>query len=307
MPGLTLDNPRSQEPVLGLLNINKPCGWTSHDVVAQIRKLAGLRRVGHTGTLDPLATGVLVICLGKATRVAEYLTDQPKTYRARIRFGVATDTWDADGQVVSERDASALTLMAIASSLERFVGVIDQVPPMFSALKRDGQPLYRLARAGITVERPPRRVEIYSLDILGWERPDLTINMRCSRGTYVRALAHDLGQALATGAHLVELTRTAVGPFSLQDAVTLDHLFDERESGTWRQHLLPMDSALEGFTQVTVDAATAERIAFGQSVELEIPSRGLVRAYDQDHRLLALLEPNGHDGLWRPRKVFAAR
>ena len=216
--------------ITGILNIDKPQGLTSHDVVARTRRLADQRRIGHAGTLDPMATGVLVVCLGRATRIVEYVTAGLKAYRARVRFGETTDTWDADGEVVKREVVGDLTLAAIEGALPQFRGRIEQVPPMYSALKHEGVPLYRLAREGVTIARKPRAVEVYDLEVREWQRPILELDVRCSKGTYVRALAHDLGQALGVGAHLSGLIRTAVGPFRLCDAVELDTLEEGKAS-----------------------------------------------------------------------------
>ncbi|MCD6519847.1 MAG: tRNA pseudouridine(55) synthase TruB, partial [Anaerolineae bacterium] len=181
--------------VSGILNIDKPKGLTSHDVVDRVRRLAKQRRVGHAGTLDPLATGVLILCLGGATRIVEYLSESPKAYRATIRFGLVTDTWDLEGKVIEEREWQGLSLAEIQQVLSQFQGTIEQVPPMYSALKHQGKPLYKLARQGITVARKPRRVEIYRLSILDWRPPELVLEVECSKGTYIRSLAYELGQA----------------------------------------------------------------------------------------------------------------
>jgi tRNA pseudouridine55 synthase len=233
-------------PVSGLLNIDKPKGITSHDVVARIRKLTGQAKVGHTGTLDPMATGVLLVCLGQATRLIEFLIKTPKKYRATLRFGLTTDTLDADGQVLSQNDTSTLTESYLRATLLTFRGEIEQIPPIFSALKKDGQPLYKRARAGQPVQVDPRLVTIYDLSLVDWQPPDLTIDLSCSPGTYVRALARDMGQAVGTGAHLSELVRTANGTWSLDQAVSLAVLEQTAaiENQDWRQHLHPPDRAI---------------------------------------------------------------
>ena len=293
-------------PALGVLNIDKPRGLTSHDVVARVRRLAGQRRVGHVGTLDPMATGVLVVCLGQATRIAEYLADSNKSYLATIHFGVVTDTLDTEGRVVEEHDWDRLSLGAIERVLPRFKGCIEQVPPMYSALKRRGQPLYRLARRGITVERKPRMVEIHDLDIVDWQPPELVLHIGCSKGTYIRALARDLGQAVGLGAHLSGLKRMAVGRFRLDDAVCLDTLLKESKDGLWRQHLLPLYIALADMPSTTVDRETESRIRFGQAVKLtQPPSTSPCCAYDSHHRLIAILQLDRQDDLWKPHKVLA--
>jgi len=295
----------------GILNIDKPAGATSHDVVARVRRLTPGSRVGHAGTLDPMATGVLVVCIGGATRLIEYVADASKRYRATIRFGVTTATWDAEGEVEERRPTGGLTLEAIEAALSRFVGVIEQVPPMYSALKRDGQPLYRLARRGITVEREPRRVHVYAIEVEGWECPDLVVHVHCSKGTYVRALAHDLGEMLGVGAHLAALTRTAVGAFTLQEAVDLEGLLAERESGGWREHLLDASVAVRGLPRAVLDDEAARRIGHGQAVTLDVAKctsfRGdgsEVAAFDRQGRLLAVARYDPQSGLWRPHKVL---
>lgn len=204
-----------------VLNINKPSGLTSFAVVSCVRRLCRTRRVGHAGTLDPLADGVLLVLTGQATRIARYLEDRPKEYRAVVRLGVETDTYDLSGRVTAERPLPALDRAAVEAVLERFSGAIAQVPPMYSALKRDGQPLYRLARQGIEVPRAARPVTVHSLALLGFDGRDLSLAVRCSKGTYVRSLAHDIGRALGCGGAVARLTRTAVGPFTLDRAVDL--------------------------------------------------------------------------------------
>lgn len=297
------NGPAANPPITGLLNINKPSWMTSHDVVAIVRRIAHQRRVGHAGTLDPMATGVLVVALGAATRVVEYVADSAKSYRATLRFGVLTDTWDAEGQVIQERDASGLTLAAIEAALPAFTGEIQQVPPMYSALKRGGQPLYKLARQGITVEREPRSVTIYRLVIEDWSPPDLTLRVDCSSGTYVRSLAYDLGQALGMGAHLTALTRLAVGQFRLEDAVGLDELQREAERGEWQRHLLPMHLALRHLPGIMVDEDTARRISFGQAVVLDVQGDAN-ECYAYREGFLALLRRDPSDKLWHPSKVL---
>ncbi|MHB0856516.1 MAG: tRNA pseudouridine(55) synthase TruB [Anaerolineae bacterium] len=301
----------------GVLNVIKPQGITSHDVVSRVRRLVHQKRVGHAGTLDPMATGVLLVCIGKATRLAEYLSEGEKTYIADIRFGVTTDTWDADGATVHVADASALDLETVESALTHFLGNIQQVPPMYSALKREGRPLYQLARQGIEVPRDARAVVIRELTVLHWEPPILRVRIRCSKGTYVRSLAHDLGQSVGAGAHLVGLTRTAVGPFEITGAVDLHTLEQEGSQGRWMQFLIPMRAAMAGMPAVMIDAETAQRIRMGQAVTLtqqgEHPWNGppcdvtdLCAACLDDREVLAILRYDPEGGLWRPLKVFDA-
>ncbi|MFW5942793.1 MAG: tRNA pseudouridine(55) synthase TruB, partial [Chloroflexota bacterium] len=197
----------------GLLNVDKPLHLTSHDVVARVRRLCDTRRVGHAGTLDPLASGVLVLAVGRATRLLEYVVGQPKEYQARVRLGQETNTYDGEGEITAQRPVP-VTRADVEQALQQFRGDIAQIPPMYSALKKGGKRLYELARQGKEVEREARRVTIYDLEILTWDRPVLTVRVRCSTGTYIRSLAHDLGQALGTGAYLSGLRRTAIGAFS---------------------------------------------------------------------------------------------
>jgi len=291
----------------GILVVNKPQGWTSHDVVARVRRLTHQKRVGHAGTLDPMATGVLLVCLGRATRVAEYLMASDKTYRAVVRLGVETDTYDAEGQVVATRPVD-VDESALRGALQKFVGEIDQVPPMYSALKREGKPLYKLARQGVEVERAARRVTIHDITLREFMSPDVTIDVRCSPGTYIRSLAHDVGAALrgACGAHLTALTRLASGSFTLDDAVRLEDLTDlENLSGLLR----PLDAALQDLPALTLDADQARRVMMGQAIPASgveaLAQTPLCRAYDIRGKLIALIAYDSVARLWRPRKVLA--
>jgi len=303
MPRRRRDDPNAP---MGVLNIDKPGGMTSHDVVARVRRLSRQRRVGHAGTLDPMATGVLVVCLGRATRIIEYLTGTSKAYRATVRLGVVTDTWDAEGAVVATHPCEAVRQGDVEQELDAFRGEIEQTPPMYSALKRDGQPLYKLARQGVTVERAPRRIILYRVDLVAWTPPTLTLDVVCSKGTYVRALAHDLGQALGVGAHLAALRRTAVGAFTVDDAVTLDTLEAEGEDKAWHRHAVPLHRALAHLPAITVDADAIRCLRYGQAIPLTIETReSLVCAYDGARELVAVLCPGDEPGVWRPQKVLS--
>ncbi len=206
----------------GVLVIDKPGGMTSHDVVMRVRRILGVKKIGHTGTLDPMATGLLPLCIGGATKIARFLEGGEKEYRATIKFGVETDTYDAEGKVVAESDTSGVNEEMVLEALTQFKGKIQQIPPMYSAVKIGGTPLYKLARKGITVEREPKEVEISDIDVEEFTMPLLTMRITCSKGTYIRTLCHDLGSAVGCGAHLVALRRTRSGYFSIQDAITLD-------------------------------------------------------------------------------------
>ena len=292
--------------ISGLFNVDKPAGMTSHDVVGALRRASGERRIGHAGTLDPMATGVLLICMGQATRLVEYLMAGRKAYAADIRLGIVTDTDDADGEVVARGDATGVSLDSIERALPALRGAIAQVPPMYSAIKRGGVALHKLARQGIELEREARTVTIYALDVVSWQPPTLSVTVVCSKGTYVRALARDLGQALGCGAHLARLVRTASGPFTLEGAVPLAELVASLQDGSWARHLIPMDAALARYPGCVVDAEAAQRIRQGQQVALpDEPAAELLKAYAPDGALLAVLSYDERTGDWQPNKVFS--
>lgn len=246
----------------GIFNIDKPLGMTSHDVVARVRRLARQKRVGHAGTLDPAASGVLPILLGQATRVAEYLSESGKAYRATVRFGAVTDTYDAEGAVLRTAPVT-LTRDAITAVLPTLLGRQMQVPPLYSAIKRQGQPLYKLARAGAAVELEPRPVQIYGLTIVAWQTPDLVLDVECGKGTYIRSLAYDLGERLGPGAHLAGLVRTRSGPFTLATSLTLEALERALADGTWAGHLYAPDEALLDHQAAILETTSEARVRNG--------------------------------------------
>jgi len=292
-------------PKSGILNIDKPAGMTSHDVVAAVRRAAREPRVGHAGTLDPLATGVLLVCLGSATRVIEYLQAHSKTYRADIYLGRATDTYDAEGQVTFEAPNLNVDREQVEVALAGFRGVIQQVPPMYSALKRDGRSLYALARAGVEVEREPRTVEIFRLEITDWAPPVVQVEVQCSKGTYIRSLAHDLGQKLGVGGHLSRLVRLASGQFTLDQAESLTSVEDSFKNGYWMYLLHPLDEALLEYDAFIVDPDTEKRIRQGQPVEAPGPVQTtLARAYSLRGDFIGLLKHDRLTRLWQPEKIF---
>ncbi len=300
----------------GILNINKPRGKTSFGVVAIVRRLSGERRVGHAGTLDPEATGVLPVCIGKATRIVEFLMSSTKTYRAEVELGVTTDTYDATGRVIQRGDISGIDRQQVEAALGSFRGRILQIPPMYSAVKHNGRPLYELARAGKTVERTGRPIEIHDLELIDWQTPVATVEVVCGKGTYIRSLAHDLGQALGCGAMLRTLARLRCGLFDIENAVSLPELEDAFRCGQWQKYLYSIDSVLSHWKAVTVSDETAQAIRNGQSVEvnseansgdeaLSTPSTdSRCRAYTSDGWLLALLHFEPELGRWQPDKVF---
>jgi tRNA pseudouridine55 synthase len=256
----------------GVLNIDKPQGLTSHDVVARVRRLTGIRRVGHAGTLDPLATGVLLVCVGNATRIVEYLQRGQKVYETTVRLGQETTTYDADGDIVAEKPVPDFSLAELDRALDAFRGEIVQTPPAYSAIKQNGQPLYKLARAGKAVDVPQRQVTITSIDILDWQRPDLRLRITCSPGTYIRSIAHDLGQVLGVGGHVADLRRVASGSWRVEDAVTLSAL--EASGPEWPRYLHGLRGALSMLPPVILSADLAYRFALGQRVPLSEPPSG---------------------------------
>ena len=254
---------------MSLLVVDKPSGPSSFTVVKRVRALLGKRRekIGHGGTLDPFASGVLPICVGEGTKVLAFLLDADKSYEAQIRFGVETDTLDVTGQVLAQRPVGDLSASAIEQALAGFRGPIEQVPPMYSALKRDGRPLYSYARAGQTVERVARKVTIHELEMVVFEGPDRArLRIRCSKGTYIRSLAADLGARLGVGAHLTELRRTSSGPFRIEQAITLDELAARVADGRPLPSLSMLE-ALAHLPRVLVDEVQALVLARGQRME----------------------------------------
>ena len=258
----------------GFLVVDKPSGVTSHHVVAILRRVFGQKKIGHTGTLDPFATGVLPVALGEATKAITFLDESVKEYRATMRLGISTDTQDLEGGVLQERDWHQVTPAMVEALLPAFRGELCQVPPMFSALKRDGVPLYKLARKGESVEREARRILIHSLTIDRIELPEISFVVRCSRGTYVRTLAHDMGEALGCGAHLVQLRRSVSGPFTLANAFTLEQLAAASPEEIAARHFIPITAALSHLPELELNDAGFARvkngIAPGES-DLEAP------------------------------------
>lgn len=286
---------RSTAVTEGVLVVTKEAGWTSHDVVAKVRRILGGIKVGHAGTLDPAATGVLPLLVGRATRVAEYLVDWDKEYRAVLRLGATTDTQDATGTVLVRTDASHVSEAKIHDVIARYRGLQQQVPPMYSAVKVGGRPLYKAARAGKTVERHERSIIIHGLEILGVDGQEVTLSVVCSKGTYIRTLCADIGQALGVGGHLCALERRRVGPLSISQALTIDQIAALTAVGTLRQHLIPMDHVLEHLPAVMVAGEQTRRVlhggavfpaGMGQFASLSAPVS--VRLKDETGRLLAV-------------------
>ena len=292
----------------GILNVNKSSGCTSFSIVALVRRLSGEKRVGHAGTLDPAATGVLPICLGQATRITEYLHDCTKEYIALIEFGTTTDTFDREGKVTSRKDAALVTFQLIEKSLMSFQGTIQQVPPAYSAIKVKGRQSYELAREGIPVSHQPRKVKIDLIEILGFENPCLEIKIRCSKGTYIRSLANDLGEMLGCGAYLKDLTRTAYGPFTLDNAISVDDIRTARAEGNLHRLLYPVDYPLQQWdSQVATDEASRE-IVQGHDMRFDNVDATInhhIRVYNPEKKLLAIMKFVPETLLWHPEKVFS--
>ncbi len=253
----------------GFVVIDKPAGITSHDVVSRVRRILGTRKVGHTGTLDPFATGVLPIAVNDGTKCIPFLDEGSKTYEALLRLGVTTDTLDMTGTVTSESDPSGISREQFISTLSDFTGAISQIPPMYSAIKQGGQPLYKLARQGVEVERKARDVEIYSLELLAFDLPHASIRVTCSRGTYVRTLADDIGRTLGCGAALQELRRTASGPFRIENAITLTDLETGAVEGRAESLCLSSMTVLDHLPEISLTAAGLEGLCFGRSPSWE--------------------------------------
>lgn len=287
----------------GYLVIDKPGGWTSHDVVARVRRIVGERRVGHAGTLDPAATGVLPVAVGLATRTVEYLSEASKAYRADITFGIETDSADGDGMVIAQRGADGLTRDMIEAALAAFRGPQLQVPPLHSAIRIGGQRLYELAHAGLEApDIPARQIEIHALDLSAWNPPVATVDIVCSKGTYVRSIARDVGARVGTGAYLSNLVRTATGPFTLADVLTLGDLESRLAREPWEGVAFHPDRAVEHLPAVV--ATPDERAAWfqGKPLKVEAPP-GDVRVYDTDGVWIGIGSSDG--ATIHPAKVVA--
>jgi tRNA pseudouridine55 synthase len=302
---------RRGRDVSGILVVDKPQGWSSNDAVQKAKRLFNARKVGHTGALDPLATGVLPLCFGEATKFSQYLLTSDKKYWTRLKLGIATDSGDADGNVVDTRPVQDVTAERVEAALRFFRGEIDQVPSMFSAVKHQGQPLYKLARQGIEIERAARRVKIFSNELVALEGDELTLSIHCSKGTYVRTIAQELGEHLGCGAHVTALRRLAAGPYGEADLVTFETLESALEEGSLDPFLLPVASAVGDWPEVTLNDDTAYYLRQGQPVIVpHAPTSGWVRLCQQldegSTRFLGVGEVLD-DGRVAPRRLVVAR
>jgi tRNA pseudouridine55 synthase len=290
--------------VSGVLVIDKPVGLTSHDVVQIIRRGTNIHRAGHTGTLDPRASGVLVVLVGPAVRLSEYVSASDKRYQATIHLGSTTDTFDSEGKVTSSSSVDHISEEQFEQALSKFVGEIQQVPPPYSAIKVQGRKAYEMAREGEQVELQPRTIQVYSLELLEWNPPEAVIDVFCSSGTYVRSLANDMGVELGCGAHLVGLRRTKSGRFTLRDAVPLRRLQEAFHVGDWYKFLIPAAEALGDWPMVELDADEVELIRHGHRIIANSEEKGWVRGVSQQGDLVALMELDEESKEWQPRKVF---
>jgi tRNA pseudouridine55 synthase len=289
----------------GVLVVDKPAGVTSFDVVGLVRRRLHVRRVGHAGTLDPDATGVLPLLLGEATKLMAYLADHDKEYRAVIRLGVRTDTQDLTGRVLSEVAVPPLTRDAVERAARAFVGRIHQTPPMYSALHHEGRRLYELAREGVEVERAPREVVVRAIDVEELGESRVTVRVVCGKGTYVRTLAADLGDALGVGGAVERLRRLRVGPFTLADAASWSDLEDAR-AGELEEHVVPPAAALDGWPESRLDAERAGAFRHGQAVDVEPATPGLVRVHDADGALIGVGAVDEEGRRLRPVRILHA-
>jgi len=299
-----MENDHIKNVVSGVLVVDKPVGLTSHDVVQIIRRGTGIRRAGHTGTLDPRASGVLVVLIGPAVRLSEFVSASDKRYQATIRLGSSTDTYDAEGEITDTFPLEDLTEENFGQILQQFVGEIEQVPPPYSAVKVQGRKAYEMARKGEEVELEPRIINVYTLEVLEWAPPEVVIDVYCSSGTYVRSLANDLGKALGVGAHLIGLRRTKSGRFTLRDAVPLRRLREAFDAGEWYRYLIPAAEALADWPMIELDADEVELVRHGHRIPAETGQKGWARAVSQQGDLVALVEVVEEDQEWQPRKVF---
>ena len=272
--------------ISGIVVLDKANGLSSNAALQEVKRLYEANKAGHAGSLDPLATGVLPVCLGEATKVSQFLLDSDKRYRARIKLGIRTDTGDREGSIIERNEGISVSRKAIERALTKFKGEVEQVPPMHSAIKMNGVPLYKLARKGIAVEREPRLVTLYQICLVEFVNSELELEISCSKGTYIRTIADDLGQELGCGAHVIELRRTQAGVFTEKDSISSEELALEKENrglDKIDQFLIPMDRAIQDLPEVNLPSITASHVKNGQAVLVRhLPKNGLVRMYEDE-------------------------
>ena len=292
---------RKGRDVHGILLLDKRIGVSSNRALQEVKRLYDANKAGHTGSLDPLATGLLPICLGEATKISAFLLDQDKRYQVVVQLGIVTDTGDAEGVVIQSSPVAPFTKPELENCLKDFVGTIDQVPPMYSALKHQGKKLYEYAREGLTIERKSRQITIYQLDLLEYQQDQLVLDVHCSKGTYIRTLAEDIGQALGCGATVNELRRLVVGSFSINQAHTIEQL-QAMDNEQLLQAMIAVDNPLSAIPAVNVTAEQAQAIKHGQALQIDDSVQGMVRIYSQQN-FLGLGEMF-LDGKLAPKKLF---
>ena len=307
----------------GVIVVNKPAGITSSDVCLKVKKLLGIRKVGHAGTLDPMATGVLPLCINEATKLVQFIMTGEKEYIGTLRLGIETDTQDRQGKIIKETDAIPLDHGRIKEAIHAFTGEVLQLPPMFSALKRNGVPLYKIARKGESVPREQRKISIYEIEVLAIDLPQVTLRVACSHGTYVRTLCHDIGQKLECGAHLTGLERTRSGAFLLQGAVSMDALESSGREEIIKKYLISLPDALKKLPAVVVDEAMERKIRNGASITLDDISTLSLPGVNRGQQLkvlsfrgslIGVVETLAHEGMsilgdmqmqaWKTLRVF---
>jgi tRNA pseudouridine55 synthase len=294
-------------PVHGILNLNKPQDRTSFSVIGQLRRLSRVRQIGHTGTLDPFASGVLPVTFGHACKISRFVSDSSKVYEATIELGIATDSYDRDGVVVSRKSPSKVTPGKLAKAIGSFKGAQDQVPPVFSAIKVRGAHSYKIARAGETVRHAPRSINISNIELLDFSLPLVTIKVECSKGTYIRSLANDLGQKLGCGAYVKDLVRLRCGVFELEDSVTLEQMEEAFEAGDWEKYVQPADSTLAEWDRVELDEESLKRMIDGLGINIDhepVDEGEFLRAYDSAGRMRAIIRYSAKHGDWRHEKFL---
>jgi tRNA pseudouridine55 synthase len=286
--------------------LDKANGLSSNAALQEVKRLYEANKAGHAGSLDPLATGVLPVCLGEATKVSQFLLDSDKRYRTRIKLGIRTDTGDSEGSIIERNEGISISRKAIERALTKFKGEVEQVPPMHSAIKMNGVPLYKLARKGITVEREPRLVTLYQICLVEFVNSELELEISCSKGTYIRTIADDLGQELGCGAHVIELRRTQAGVFTEKDSISAEELVLEKENrglDKIDQFLIPMDRAIQDLPEVNLPSITASHVKNGQAVLVRhLPKNGLVRMYE-DEQFIGIGSIDD-DGKVAPRRLI---
>ncbi len=299
------NNINVKDSISGVLVVDKPVGMTSHDVVQIIRTGTNIRRAGHTGTLDPRASGVLVVLIGPAVRLSEFVSASDKRYQAIIEMGVKTDTFDGDGEI-TQRSIVDITVEEFEDALRGFIGEIEQKPPAYSAIKVGGKKAYEMARDGEDVDLEPRMINVYDLELLEWDPPEAVIDVYCSSGTYVRSLANDLGEILGCGANLIGLRRTKSGQFGLRDAIPLRKLQESFSTGEWYKYLIPAAEALSDWPSIELTFEQVDEVRHGHRVttDLDLPKDKLARAISQQGELVALMSYIEETNEWQPKKVF---